>query len=175
MQLDRDIFEVTSYEHVKPGKGGAFVRVKLKNVETGAALDKTIDGDGKVSRVEVTEHKAQFLYRTGDSCTFMDLDTYEQTELSVGIFAREAAFLKADIEVKLLDCEGRILGVKFPTTVALKVVETPPGVKGDTVTRGTKPARLETGFVVNVPLFVNAGDTVRLDTRSGEYLERVQG
>ncbi len=172
LMLDESVFEVTNYEHVKPGKGGAFVRLKLKNLQTGMVLEKTVQGVSKVSQVEVTEHVAQFLFRAGDLCTFMNLQTYDQVEVPVSLFAQQVGFLKGDIEVKLLDCEGKILNVKFPNTVDLKVTETPPGVKGDTVSRGTKPATLETGFVVNVPLFINPGDMIRLDTRSGEYMER---
>lgn len=173
VKFDQSVFEITNYEHVKPGKGGAFVRLKLKNVETGAALEKTLGGELKITRVEVSEHPAQFLFRAGDVCTFMNLETYDQIELAASSLGEKAGFLKGDIEVKLLDCEGRIMGVTFPTTVDLKIAETPPGVKGDTVSRGTKPATLETGITVNVPLFINPGDVVRLDTRTGEYVERV--
>jgi elongation factor P len=172
IQMDRGIWLVTNYEHVKPGKGGAFVRIKIKNVQTGAALEKTLDGDARVQQVETIDQAAQFLYRTGDACTFMNLETYDQVELPVSLFPEQAGFLKESIEVKLTECEGRILGVKFPTTVTLKVIETPPGVKGDTVTRGTKQATLETGHVANVPLFINAGDILRIDTRTGDYVER---
>lgn len=172
ISMDRGIWEVTNYEHVKPGKGGAFVRIKIKNVQTGAALEKTIDGDGSVSQVETNDHPAQFLYKTGDMCTFMNLQSYEQVELPTSLFPDQAGFLKENIEVKLTECEDKYLGVKFPTTVVMKVVETPPGVKGDTVTRGTKQATLETGYVVNVPLFINAGEEIRVDTRSGGYVER---
>jgi len=173
ISMDRGIWEVTSYEHVKPGKGGAFVRIKLKNVQTGAALEKTIDADGRVQEVEMEAHPAQFQFRAGDACTFMNMETYDQVEVPVSVFAAQAGFLKGDIEVKLLECEGKVLGVQFPTTVELKVVETPPGVKGDTVSRGTKQATFETGHVTNVPLFIDVGDVVRLDTRTGAYVERV--
>lgn len=173
LELNGEIFEVTNYEHVKPGKGGALVRLKLKSMETGASLDKTYDGSAKVSRVEVTAHPAQFLFKSGEACTFMNLETYDQLELPISLLKRQAGFLKESLEVTLLDCEGTILGVKFPTTVELKIVETPPGVKGDTVSRSTKQATLETGVVVHVPLFLATGDVIRLDTRSGEYVGRV--
>jgi elongation factor P len=173
ISMDRGIWEITNYEHVKPGKGGAFVRIKLKNVQTGAALEKTIEGNARVQRVEMEEHAAQFQFRAGDKATFMNMETYDQVELPVSLFASQAGFLKGDIEVKLLECEGKVLGVKFPTSVELTVVETPPGVKGDTVSRGTKQATFETGHVTNVPLFINVGDVVRLDTRTGGYVERV--
>jgi len=173
IRIDRGIWAITNYEHVKPGKGGAFVRLKLKNVETGAALDKTMGGATKVTRVDVTEHAAQFLFRSGDTCTFMNLETYDQIELPVSSLDEKAGYLKSELAVKLLDCEGRILGVTFPITVDLKITETPPGVKGDTVSRSMKPATMETGIVVNVPLFIKAGDVIRLDTRTGEYVERV--
>ena len=123
--LDRGIWEVTNYEHVKPGKGGAFIRIKLKNVQTGAALDKTIDADARIQRVEMEEHAAQFQFRAGDTATFMNMETYDQVEIPVSLFESQVGFLKGDIEVKLLECEGKILGVKFPTSVTLKVVDTP--------------------------------------------------
>jgi elongation factor P len=172
MFMDRGIWEVTNYEHVKPGKGGAFVRLKLKNVQTGGALEKTFDADAKVQEVEMEGHAAQFQFRAGDVCTFMNMDSFDQVEVPVSVFASQAGFLKGDIEVKLLECEGKILGVQFPVTVKLKVVETPPGVKGDTVSRGTKQAKFETGHVANVPLFINVGDVLVIDTRTGGYLER---
>jgi len=173
LSMDRGVWEVVNYEHVKPGKGGAFVRIKLKNIQSGSVLEKTLDGDAKVSTVEVEEHPAQYLYRAGDKYVFMNLETYEQTELGADGLGGEAGYLKPDVEVKFLECEGKLMGVSLPITVALKVVETPPGVKGDTVSRGTKQATLETGIKVNVPLFINSGDMVKLDTRNGEYLERV--
>jgi elongation factor P len=171
--VDGNISEVVEYQHVKPGKGGAFVRLKVKNAQNGAVLEKTLDADAKIKTVEVMDHAAQFLFRSGDRVTFMNLESFEQIEMPVSALGGREGFLKNELEVKLEDCEGKILGIKFPTTVELKVQETPPGVKGDTVTRGTKPATLETGFVVNVPLFINTGDMIRLDTRSGEYVERV--
>jgi elongation factor P len=119
------------------------------------------------------EHAAQLQFRAGDVCTFMNMETFDQVEVPVSVFSSQAGFLKPEIEVKLLECEGKILGVKFPTSVQLKVVETPPGVKGDTVSRGTKQAKFDTGHVANVPLFINVGDMIKLDTRTGEYLERV--
>ncbi len=171
--FDRSIFEVVNYEHVKPGKGGAFVRLRMKNAEDGTVLEKTLDADAKVAQVEVIEHAAQYLYRAGEKYIFMNLESYEQTELVGEALGGRTEFLKPDIEVKLLECEGRLIGIELPNTVTLKVANTPPGVKGDTVSRGTKQATLETGFVVNVPLFINQGDEVKINTRSGEYLERV--
>ena len=173
VNMERGIYEIVEYQHVKPGKGGAFVRLKMKHVENGSVLEKTLDGDASVSQVEVMEESSQFLFRAGDTCTFMKLQTFDQIELPITALGKQAGFLKADLEVKLVECEGRTLGIKFPNAVDLKVMETPPGVKGDTVTRGTKPATLETGFVVQVPLFINAGETIRLDTRTGDYVSRV--
>ena len=170
--VDRGIFELVNYEHVKPGKGGAFVRLRMKNLQSGAVLEKTYDADAKVSQVEVNEHQAQYLYRQGEKFVFMNLDTYDQTEFGDAELGSQAGYLKPDIEVKVLTCEERFIGVRLPTTVELKVSETPPGVKGDTVSRGTKQATLETGIKVNVPLFINPGDTIKLDTRTGDYLER---
>ena len=171
--VDGNISEVVEYQHVKPGKGGAFVRLKTKNAQTGAVLEKTLDADAKIKTVEVMDQVAQFLFRSGENVTFMNTENFEQIEMAVSALGGQEGFLKAEMEVKLQDCEGKVLGVKFPTTVNLKVQETPPGVKGDTVTRGTKPATVETGLVVQVPLFINTGDVIKLDTRSGEYVERV--
>lgn len=171
--IDGNISEVVEYQHVKPGKGGAFVRIKIKNVQTGSVLEKTLDADAKIKTTEVMDQAAQFLFRSGDAVTFMNLENFEQIEMPVSRLGGREGFLKAELEVKLQDCEGKVMGVKFPTTVELKVQETPPGVKGDTVTRGTKPATVETGLVIQVPLFINTGDVIRLDTRSGEYVERV--
>lgn len=171
--LERGIYEVITYEHHKPGKGGAVVRLKLKHLDTGTTLEKTMDADAKVSVVEVSDEPAQFLFRGGDVATFMMLESFEQVELSVAALGGNAGYLKPDIEVKLVECEGKVLGVKFPNSVDLKVTDTPPGVKGDTVTRGTKPATMETGIVVQVPLFINPGEMIRVDTRSGEYVGRV--
>lgn len=173
LSLDRGVWAVVNYEHVKPGKGGAFVRIKLKNIQTGAVLEKTLDADAKVQQVEVEEHPAQYLYRAGDKYVFMNLESYEQTELGEDELGGEHGYLKPDIEVKFLECEGKLMGVSLPITVQLKIVETPPGVKGDTVSRGTKQAVLETGIKVNVPLFLDNGDVIKLDTRTGEYLERM--
>lgn len=173
IRLESGLFEIVEYQHVKPGKGGAFVRLKLKNMENGTVLEKTVNSDSKVNQVEVTEHSAQFLYRGGDNFIFMNLENYEQIEISKQNLEGQAGYLKPDVEVKMLHCEGAMIGMTLPTTVDLKIVETPPGVKGDTVSRGTKPATMETGIVVQVPLFIAAGETVRLDTRTGEYVERV--
>ncbi len=119
------------------------------------------------------EHTAQFLYRAGDKYVFMHLENYEQIELSASSLGRQSGFLRPDVEVKIMECDGTTIGVSLPTTVELKVIETPPGIKGDTVSRGTKPATTETGIVVLVPLFVNVGEVVRVDTRTGDYVERV--
>lgn len=172
LSLDRGIWELINYEHVKPGKGGAFVRLRMKNMQTGAVLEKTYDADAKVTRCEVEEHQAQYLYRQGEKFVFMNLETYDQTEFGDAELGSNAGYLKPDIELKVLTCEDKLLGVRLPITVILKVVETPPGVKGDTVSRGTKQATLETGIKVNVPLFINTGDSIKLDTRTGDYLER---
>ncbi len=173
VRLDAGIYEIVEYQHVKPGKGGAFVRLKLKNMENGTVLEKTVNGDSKINQVEVTEQTAQFLYRAGDNFIFMNLENYEQIEMPKQSLGDQAGYLKPDVEVKMLHCEESMIGLTLPTTVDLKIVETPPGVKGDTVSRGTKPATMETGIVVQVPLFIATGETVRLDTRTGEYVERV--
>ncbi|KPJ61542.1 MAG: elongation factor P [Planctomycetes bacterium DG_23] len=169
-----DIHQVVEFQHVKPGKGGAFVRTKLKNLETGATVEHTYKGEQKVEQVILTDRKMEYLYRQGDTYYFMDLDTYEQVPLSAGRLGAGRDFLKENTQVTWRMAGEKIVEIVLPDFVELEVADTEPGLRGDTVSGSSKPARLETGLEVNVPLFIQKGDVVKLDTRSGEYVERVR-
>lgn len=173
IELDETLFYLIEFQHVKPGKGGAFVRTKLKNVTTGAVLERTFRAGEKVEEVRLLERKMNYLYSTGDIYYFMDNETYEQISLPKEILENALKFLKENEEVIALVNDNKVIGVRLPIFVDLVVTETEPGFRGNTATAATKLARLETGYVVKVPLFINAGDVIRLDTRTSEYLERV--
>lgn len=167
------LWSIVEFQHVKPGKGGAFVRTKLKNVETGKVVDETFRAGEKVEEVRLERRDYQYLYRDNDFLTFMSLDTYEQIHLPVEQVKDVALYLKESEKVILLLHDDRPLLVEPPYTVELKITQTDPGVRGDTAQGGTKPATLETGLVIQVPLFVEEGEVVKVDTRSGKYLGRV--
>ncbi len=173
MLIDGDIFSIAEFQHVKPGKGGAFVRTKLKNMHTGAVLDRTFRSGDKVDEVRLEKREMQYLYSEGDLYYFMDLDTYEQMGISSGVVGRAANLLKESENAYVLIARDNAIGVDLPNFVLLEVTHTEPGVKGDTATGATKPATLETGYQVQVPLFVNQGDRLKIDTRTGDYVERV--
>jgi elongation factor P len=172
LDLEGGLYQIVYFQHVKPGKGGAFVRTKLKNVTSGAVIDRTFRAGERVEEVRIERRPLQYLYNTGDIYYFMDLDTFEQHPLAVATLRDQSKFLKESTTVDVLFHEGRILLVELPNFIELEVTETDPGVRGDTATGGTKPARLETGAVVQVPLFVNVGDRIRVDTRTEQYLAR---
>lgn len=172
IEVDGGIWSVIEFQHVKPGKGAAFVRSKLRNLRTGAIQEKTFRAGEKVDQARIETRRMQYLYANGDSHTFMDLDTYEQIDLQTSQIQEQLQFLKENMEVHIQTYEGETLGVEVPNTVELEVVETEPGIKGDTASGGSKPATLETGYVVNVPFFVNVGDKLVVDTRSGVYVSR---
>jgi elongation factor P len=158
---------------VKPGKGGAFVRTKLKNADSGAVVDRTFRAGEKMSRVHTETKSVQYLYDSGDEVVFMDQETFEQISFARTDVADELEFLQPSSSVLLLTLDGRASGIELPASVELDVVETEPGVKGDTVSNVTKPATLETGAVVQVPLFVNQGDRIKVDPRERRYISRV--
>lgn len=164
---------IVDFQHVKPGKGGAFVRTKLKELKTGRVVDITFRAGEKVEDVRVENKRLQYLYNDGSSFYFMDTDTYEQAEVSAEFIGDAAKWLKENDEVQVMYAGGEMIGVEPPMFVELKVTETDPGFKGDTVQGGTKPATLETGAVVQVPMFVESGDTLKIDTRDGSYITRV--
>jgi elongation factor P len=173
IELDGQVWKIVEFQHVKPGKGGAFVRTKLKNAGTGSVVEKTFRAGEKMPRVHTETKTVQYLYDSGDEVVFMDEETFEQISLPHAEVEEELAFLQPSSSVMLLTLDGRPSGIELPTSVELSVVETEPGVKGDTVSNVTKPATLETGAVVQVPLFVNIGDRIKVDTRERRYISRV--
>jgi elongation factor P len=175
LDLDGTLFQVIEFQHVKPGKGGAFVRTKLRNVRSGAVIEKTFNAGVKVGLAIVERRPMQFLYADGTDSVFMDLDTYEQVHVTQELLGDLARFLAEGAEAQVAMHRGVPIAVELPASVALTIAATDPGVKGDTRTGAMKPATLETGAVVNVPLFVEQGERIKVDTRSGEYLERVKG
>jgi len=172
IELDGTPYVVTDFQWVKPGKGGAFMRTKLKNMKTGAIIDRTFRTEEKLERAEVEERKVQFLYRTEDAYHFMDTESFEQFTFEEKQIGEASGLLKEELVISVLFHRGGPVGVVLPTFVELKVVETEPGFRGDTTSGGSKPAKLETGAVIQVPLFINIGDLLRVDTRSGTYVER---
>jgi len=164
---------IVDFQHVKPGKGGAFVRTKLKELESGRVVEYTFRAGEKFDDVRIETKKMQYLYNDGDTFYFMDNSTYEQVELNADFVGEQAKWLKDNDEVEVLTADGEYMGVEPPMFVELEVTATDPGFKGDTVQGGNKPATLETGAVVQVPMFVESGDTLRIDTRDGRYITRV--
>jgi elongation factor P len=173
LNLPEGLCSVVEFQHVKPGKGGSFVRTKLKNVRTGAVIDRTYRGDEKLDQAIIEKREMQFLYLDGGAYVFMDNSDYEQLTAPRSALGAAANFLKEGDSALLQFFDGEIIGVDLPAAVELTVTQTEPGVQGDRVSGARKPAVLETGISVQVPLFVNAGDKVKVDTRSGEYLTRV--
>lgn len=174
IELDGAPYSVVEFQHVKPGKGGAFVRTKLKNLMSGAVLERTFRAGEKLVEAEVEERTMQYLYREHEIYYFMDLETYEQSEVDADVVGSSGGFMPDNINVKMMFYKGRPAGVELPIFVSLKVAETEPGIKGDTVSGSTKPAKLETGATIQVPLFIEEGEVLKVDTRDGSYCERVQ-
>ena len=171
-ELDSQVYRVVEFQHVKPGKGAAFVRTKLKNVIAGTTMEKTFNPSEKVEEVSITTSEMQYLYNDGENYTFMDNNTYEQVELKKEAIEDILPYLLDNMTVKVLSYKGNIFGVEPPTFVELEVTYTEPGIKGSTATGTTKPATVETGASFQVPLFVEIGNKIRIDTRTGEYMER---
>jgi elongation factor P len=172
LDLPEGLFAVVEFQHVKPGKGGAFVRTKLKNVRTGAVIERTYRADEKLEQAIIDKRDMQFLYRDGTEYVFMDTSSYEQLQVPSPSLGEAAQYLKESDEAVLQIYNDEIVGVDLPAAVELTVTETEPGIQGDRVSGARKPATLQTGLVVQVPLFVNTGDLIKVDTRSGEYLTR---
>jgi elongation factor P len=172
-ELDEQIFQVVEFQHVKPGKGAAFVRTRLKNIVTGATIERTFTPTDKMPKAHIDRRDMQYLYNDGNLYYFMDTENYEQLPLSAEQIGDHLKFIKENMVVKILSYKGDVFGIEPPTFVELEVTHTEPGFKGDTATGATKPATLETGAILKVPLFINEGDIVRVDTRTGEYMERV--
>lgn len=174
IELDSQIFQIIEFQHVKPGKGPAFVRTKLKNLDTGATIDKTFRAGEKMEQAILERKTVSFLYRQGEEYVFMDMESYDQLPLTAAALGSKVKYLKENTEAEMVTHNGRILTVDIPFSMELEVVQTDPGLRGDTASGGSKPATLETGAVVNVPLFINVGDRVKVDTRTDTYLERVR-
>jgi elongation factor P len=173
IELDGEPFVMTYFQHVKPGKGGAFVRTKVKNLRTGRVLDRTFRSGEKVDEADVEEKTMQYLYPDGDSLVFMDTQTYDQLPFSREQLGDALKFLKENLEVQVVFWRGQPISVELPSFIEAVITQTDPGLKGDTASGATKPATLETGAVVQVPLFIKEGETIRVDTRNGAYVERV--
>ncbi|WP_338832808.1 Elongation factor P [Moorella humiferrea] len=172
IEVDGEVYQVIEFMHVKPGKGSAFVRTKLKNRRTGAVIERTFRAGEKVNRAHIERREMQYLYNDGENYNFMDTETYEQLSLPKVQLDDAVKYLKDNMNIYVLLYQGETIGIELPNFVELKVVETEPGIKGDTATGGSKNAVLETGAVIQVPLFIEAGDVVRIDTRTGAYIER---
>lgn len=172
IEIDAVPFEIIDFQHFKPGKGGAMVRTKLRNILTGRVLDNTFRSGEKVGRPDLESRDMQFLYREDDNMIFMDLTSYEQLSLSPEVTGDKGGFLKDGQQCRVLLFNGKPLEIEIPISLVLEVTETEPGVKGDTVSNTTKAATVETGVVIQVPLFINIGDRIKIDTRSKEYLGR---
>ena len=171
-EMDNSVYQIIQFQHVKPGKGAAFVRTKIKNVITGAVIEKTFNPTDKMPLAHVDRKDMEYLYNDGDLYYFMDVETYEQMPLGADLFESALPYLKDNMQVKVLSFKGKVFGVEPPNFVELVVTETEPGFKGDTATGTTKPAVLETGAKINVPLFIDEGEKIRVDTRTGTYMER---
>lgn len=174
IELDGDPYTIVEFQHVKPGKGGAFVRTKLKNLKTGNLLERTFRSGEKFNAPDLLDREMQFLYAEGNEYHFMDNNTYEQLFITAEQLGSAKDFLKENMVVRILFFQGKPLGIDLPLFVELKVVETDPGIRGDTATGGTKLAKLETGGTVKVPLYLEEGTVIKVDTRTGTYVERVK-
>lgn len=172
IEVDNDIWQVLEFQHVKPGKGAAFVRSKLRNLRNGNIQEKTFRGGEKVAKAHIENRKMQYLYASGDLHTFMDMESYEQTEIDAKQISYELKFLKENMEVNIISYQGETIGVSLPNNVELEVTETEPGIKGDTASGGSKPATMETGLTVQVPFFINQGDRLIINTSDGKYVSR---
>lgn len=172
IDMDGQAYQVVDFQHVKPGKGAAFVRAKLKNIKTGGSVEKTFRGGEKVPRAHLENKEMQYLYNDGEDYVFMDTENFEQLNISKEAMGDGSKWLLEQMIIKIVLFQENIIGVEMPNFVELDVVETEPGVKGDTATGASKNATLETGAVVQVPLFINTGDRIRIDTRISQYMER---
>ena len=174
-EMDGNVMQVVEFQHVKPGKGAAFVRVKMKNIITGAVTETTFSPTDKFENAYVERKDMEYSYSDGDLYYFMDMESYELIPLDAKLLGDSFRFVKENMTCKVMSYKGKVFGVEPPNFVELEVTETDPGFKGDTATNVTKPATLETGAEIKVPLFINPGDRIRVDTRTGEYLERAKG
>lgn len=172
IEIDGNVWQIVDFQHVKPGKGAAFVRAKMKNAQTGAIVERTFNAGEKLPRAHVDRREMQYLYENDDLYNFMDNESFEQITMNDSQLGNAKNFLKENLNIDVMFFHGLVIGIELPFSVELRVIETDPGIRGDTATGGTKPAKLETGYVVKVPLFINVDDVLRIDTRTGDYLER---
>lgn len=172
IEVDGGIWQVMDFQHVKPGKGAAFVRSKLRNLRNGNIQEKTFRGGEKVEKAHIENRKMQYLYANGDMHAFMDMETFEQVEIPSANIEEQLNYLKENMEVQIQSYQSETIGVELPKNVELEVVETEPGIKGDTASGGTKPATLETGLIVQVPFFINEGEVLLISTTDGKYVSR---
>lgn len=172
IELEGDVFQVIEFQHVKPGKGAAFVRSKLRNIRTGAVIEKTFNAGEKIPKARIERREVQYLYSDGKDYYFMDMESYDQIAMSEDQLGDAVKYLKENMNIHVLTFQGKSIGVELPNFVELEVIETTPGIKGDTASGGSKPATLETGAVVQVPFFINVGDKLQIDTRTGNYIKR---
>lgn len=172
--LDNDIYTIVEFQHVKPGKGGAFVRSRLKNLRTNSTLEKTFRAGEKMEQAVLDRGKMSFLYNQDDEYVFMDMESFDQVTIPASIIGPQVKYLKDNTEVEVCSHNDKVIGVDLPFAMEFEVTETDPGLRGDTASGGSKPATVETGAVVNVPLFINVGDKIRVDTRTDAYIERVK-
>jgi elongation factor P len=172
IEVDGGVWRIVAFQHVKPGKGGAFVRTKLKSLDSGAVVDRTFRAGEKFQRMHTEVKSAQYLYDSGDDVVFMEDETYEQFSLPRKSVAEDLEFIPPSTSIQILTVDGKPAGLQLPASIELAVAETEPGVKGDTVSNVTKPAKLETGAVIQVPLFVGSGDRIKVDPREGRYISR---
>ena len=171
-EMDGNVYSIIEFQHVKPGKGAAFIRTKIRNVISGAVTEKTFNPNDKYPTAFIERKDMEYLYNDGDLYYFMDSETYEQLPISPNVLGDNFRFVKENMVCKVLSYKGNVFGIEPPNFVELQVTETEPGVKGDTATNVTKPATLETGAEIKVPIFINEGEMIRVDTRTGEYMER---
>jgi len=172
-EMDGQVFQVIEFQHVKPGKGAAFVRTKIRNAITGATVERSFNPTDKFEKAQISKRDMQYLYKDGDLFYFMDEETFEKNPINGSSLGDAMEFMKENMTCKILFFKEQVIGIEPPTFVELEIIETEPGFKGDTATGASKPAIVETGAQIKVPLFVNQGDVVRIDTRTGEYMERV--
>ena len=172
IELEGEIYQITDYHHIKMGRGSAQVRLRLRDIHSGNTTERSFPANYKFTQAFLERHAVQYLYNDGDLYYFMDNASYEQIALTATQIAEGINYLKEGLNLEILTSKGEAVNIELPLTVELQVTETDPGFKGDTATGGNKPAKLETGITIQVPLFINAGDIIKVDTRSGEYLER---
>jgi elongation factor P len=171
---DSEYWQVTEFQHVKPGKGPAFVRVKIRNLRKGSIVERTFRTSEKVEQLRVENRGAQFMYNTGDTYVFMDNESYDQIEIPAERLNDISGYMKENMNVTLVTCKGEVLTIDLPIFIESYIVKTDPGVRGDTAQGGSKPATIEGGAIIQVPLFINEGDKIKVDTREGRYIERVK-